>query len=91
MNRWITEPWTIKDVEPGVRAVLSELNAKGQKTIMSCEGHGNQRGWISFVDKTFNKTIALAIMKKHGLKRIVFFKDKDQSGVTFCKFSKLGK
>jgi hypothetical protein len=36
------DPKILAEIEPKIRAVVTELNALGQKTVMSCQGHKDQ-------------------------------------------------
>lgn len=92
-------------IDSGVRSVVSDLNRNGLYTIMSCHGHEGVsnvcgfkngkyiietgRGWISFNKKTFNKSKVEFILKKHGLKRLKFFKFADKKDVIFVSFTRV--
>jgi hypothetical protein len=57
-------------LDPGMKAIIFDLNAQGMYTVDCCSGHGTHRGHIFFYKPTANQEKLLRIMREHGLKNI---------------------
>jgi len=85
----------INEIDPEIRDIVLELNAKGRKTLMSCAGHpglqGSRgiRGYIWF-ENHLGKMELTGELRTLGLKAIKVEWDDEYGETTIASFAPIG-